>query len=320
MLFETLPVVSAQDIVLSDVDVNVTENSNVEHNEYIEQDSSQDILDNNDSIANNIIEDNSDNDIDIEKHEDVNVSSMDDIGFDDETLEEIESVFETNEGLEELISESIPSDDVNGVENSLVAKSGVLEITLADGEFVPDLTGNPDGYDTIRVTTTGNKKLVQTDYNRLRTSQIPNVDLSQSVSDSIPAGAFANATHLTSFQFPQGIKSIDSPSSSSNGAFYNCSGLTGDLIIPNSVTSIGDSAFPGCKGFTGNLIIPNSVTSIGNNAFYGCSGFTGDLITPDSVEAIGTNAFKNCSNINNFILEQMNLLKILIIEKIFLIS
>ena len=47
--------------------------------------------------------------------------------------------------------------------------------------------------------------------------------------------------------------------------------LTGELVIPNSVTSIGDGAFSGCWGLT-SIVIPNSVTSIGERAFYNCSG------------------------------------------------
>ena len=39
-----------------------------------------------------------------------------------------------------------------------------------------------------------------------------------------------------------------------------------NLIIPNSVTSIGEEAFYGCSGLT-SVTIPNSVTSIGDNAF-----------------------------------------------------
>ena len=40
-----------------------------------------------------------------------------------------------------------------------------------------------------------------------------------------------------------------------------------NLIIPNSVTSIGSSAFYGCSGLT-SVTIPNSVTSIGERALY----------------------------------------------------
>ena len=52
-----------------------------------------------------------------------------------------------------------------------------------------------------------------------------------------------------------------------------------DLVIPNSVTSIGGSAFYGCSGLT-SVTIPNSVTSIGGSAFNGCSGLT-KVIVPD---------------------------------------
>ena len=77
-------------------------------------------------------------------------------------------------------------------------------------------------------------------------------------------------------------------------AFYNCKKLTGNLVIPNSVTEIGNSAFYKCSGFTGDLTIPNSVTTIGNSAFDGCYGFTGDLTIPNSVKTIGYSVFINC--------------------------
>ena len=51
-------------------------------------------------------------------------------------------------------------------------------------------------------------------------------------------------------------------------AFDSCRSLT-DIVIPDSVTSIGDCAFNGCESLS-NLVIPNSVTSIGDCAFLGC--------------------------------------------------
>ena len=74
--------------------------------------------------------------------------------------------------------------------------------------------------------------------------------------------------------------------------------------MPDSVTSIGDGAFQNCSGFTGDLIIGNNVTSIGSSAFYGCSGFTGDLIIPDSVTSIeGSAVFYNCRNLDKIIIQ-----------------
>ena len=196
------------------------------------------------------------------------------------------------EPIENLISE--PKETIKVNKN--IVKNSVLEISLADGEFVPDLTGNPSGYETVKVITTGNKKLVKADYNNLRLSGIPKVDLSSANSDSIPSGAFADATHLTEFKFPKGITSIGE-TSSSIGAFRKCNGLTGDLVIPNSVTSIGGSAFSGCSGLTGDLVIPKSVTSIGSSAFEGCSGLTGELVIPEGVTSIGNSTFYGCSGL-----------------------
>ena len=79
-------------------------------------------------------------------------------------------------------------------------------------------------------------------------------------------------------------------------AFYECSGLTGTLTIPSSVTTIGDNTFCECTGFTGSLIIPNSVTTIGFQAFATCSGFNGSLSIPNSVTTIGRGAFGWCPN------------------------
>ena len=106
----------------------------------------------------------------------------------------------------------------------------------------------------------------------------------------IPAYAFYNCKKLTgNLVIPNSVTEIG------NSAFYKCSGFTGDLTIPNSVKTIGESAFCNCSGFTGDLTIPNSVKTIGESAFYKCYGFTGDLTIPNSVTTIGISAFGGCS-------------------------
>ena len=105
----------------------------------------------------------------------------------------------------------------------------------------------------------------------------------------IPTKAFYNCENLTgNLVLPNSVTTIE------NYAFYNCKVFTGDLKIPNSVTTIGRSAFENCSGFTGDLIIPKSVTTIGISAFRNCYGFTGDLSLPNSVTTIGISAFRNC--------------------------
>ncbi len=58
-----------------------------------------------------------------------------------------------------------------------------------------------------------------------------------------------------------------------NNILIKHKGSDRNIVIPDSVTSIGSSAFCGCKSLT-SVIIPDSVTSIGNRAFYKCESLT----------------------------------------------
>ncbi|MCI7338137.1 MAG: leucine-rich repeat domain-containing protein, partial [Bacteroidales bacterium] len=152
---------------------------------------------------------------------------------------------------------------------------------------------------------------------------------------SIGNGAFQYCRDLTSVTIPNSVTSIG------DEAFYDCSGLTKtnytgdiagwcginfgslgsnptayshnlyindvevkDLVIPNSVTSIGDYAFSGCSGLT-SVTIPNSVTSIGYRAFYECRSLTSVTI-PNSVTSIGEKAFRACSNLTSVVWNAKN--------------
>ena len=137
---------------------------------------------------------------------------------------------------------------------------------------------------------------------------------------SIGSYAFIGCSSLTSVTIPNSVTSIG------YCAFELCSGLTSvhisdiaawcnidfwysnpldyahhlylngeevkDLVIPNSVTSIGGFAFQQCSSLT-SVTIPNSVTSIGDYAFWGCSGLTSVTI-PNSMKSIGDDAFRDC--------------------------
>ena len=101
---------------------------------------------------------------------------------------------------------------------------------------------------------------------------------------------YIEGSEVTELVIPNSVTSIG------DNAFYKCSGLT-SVSIPNSVTSIGDDAFKGCTGLT-SIEIPNSVTSIGEVAFYGCSGLTSVTIG-NSVTSIGGWAFSGCSGLTS---------------------
>ena len=145
---------------------------------------------------------------------------------------------------------------------------------------------------------------------------------------SIGSQAFYNCSGLTSVTIPNSVTSIE------GAAFYNCDGLEKvivpdiaawcgikfagysanplfyakhlysnetteitNLIIPNSVKSIGSNAFSGCSSLT-SVTIPNSVTSIGEGAFSGCSGLTSVNIG-NGVKSIGSDAFADCAELTD---------------------
>ena len=124
---------------------------------------------------------------------------------------------------------------------------------------------------------------------------------------SIGYRAFADCTSLTSVTIPNRVTSIGYE------AFYGCTSLTDtyvnitdlaahsksnlmykiggsihllvdgkeitELVIPNSITSIGDYAFYRCDSLT-SVTIPDSVTSIREGAFYKCTSLTSVYCKP----------------------------------------
>ena len=189
---------------------------------------------------------------------------------------------------------------INGIYYNLVTKAKQAEVTH-----------NPNKYNgTIRIPGT-------VTYNGVTYSVT-----------SIGDQAFLYCSGLTSVTIPNSVTSIGVE------AFYGCSGLKKvivpdiaawcgiefddfyanplyyahhlysdetteitNLIIPNSVTSIGYSAFSDCIGLT-SVTIPNSVTRIGWDAFEDCCNLTSVTIG-NSVTSIGNQAFKNCRGLTS---------------------
>ncbi len=102
---------------------------------------------------------------------------------------------------------------------------------------------------------------------------------------SIGTSAFYNVLNIvysgSATGSPWGAKSVNGYvdgylvySDDTKTTLITCSSSAqGEIVIPNSVTSIGSEAFLGCTGLT-SLTIPNSVTSIGSEAFSGCNNIT----------------------------------------------
>lgn len=92
----------------------------------------------------------------------------------------------------------------------------------------------------------------------------------------------------TNFEFEDGTTGL------ADGAFSNCTGLTG-ITIPYNFTEIPMGAFLGCKGLK-TITLPDSVTRIWPIAFANCTSLT-DIYIPDSVTRIERGAFQDCSSL-----------------------
>jgi len=211
--------------------------------------------------------------------------------------------------------------EIDGIYYNLVTKAKIAEVakTPNDTYYISNYSGNvvipkTVTYEGVKYDVTSIGALAFANCQSLTSVTIPN-----SVT-TICNNAFLNCNRLTSVAIPNSVTSIES------SAFEECVGLTSvhisnienwlkiefwdnplryahhlflngveikDLVIPNSVTSIGKSVFEGCSGLT-SITIPNSVTSIGIAAFANCSGLT-SLTIPNSVTQIEGNAFYKCT-------------------------
>ena len=82
-------------------------------------------------------------------------------------------------------------------------------------------------------------------------------------------------------------------------AFYNCDNLA-SVTVPDSVTIIGEYAFSNCDSLM-SVMIPDSVITIDDNAFFFCFNLKSVTIG-DSVTTIGDSAFFGCANLTSVIM------------------
>ena len=153
---------------------------------------------------------------------------------------------------------------------------------------------------------------------------VSTVALSEGIT-TIPDRAFYKCSILTTIEIPASVTTIGS------GVFVRCTGLTsitvaennanftaedgilynkdktellicpqgksGDVTIPESVTSISSYAFSGCTQIT-SVTIPENANTIGDAAFEGCTGLT-TVTLPASLTSLGDGVFQGCTGLTS---------------------
>lgn len=91
----------------------------------------------------------------------------------------------------------------------------------------------------------------------------------------------------------------DSITSIGIGAFYGCTELK-SVILSKNLKKIDDEAFYGCYALS-ELILPNGLEIIGREAFCTCESLV-SIELPDTVKSVGNEAFFGCIKLKNVIL------------------
>ena len=79
----------------------------------------------------------------------------------------------------------------------------------------------------------------------------------------------------------------------------------GDLVIPNTVTSLGQEAFRGSNVTTVVFEEGSTVTGLATSTFRGCDELTSATL-PASLRSIGTNTFDGCRKLTTLVLNSSN--------------
>ena len=172
------------------------------------------------------------------------------------------------------------------ITGDLTIPDNITNIEFQAFKNCPGLSGTVTLTDTAALSLIGKDALDESDFEHLVVS-----DSVQEISDG-EFDYFQNAD--LSLTLPSNLTGI------LNNSFDNYQ-ITGNLVFPSGLLTIGDEAFKFCVGLNSGLLFPESVNSIGDSAFEGCVGFSGDLTLPIGLPSIGARSFYNCIGLDGIL-------------------
>ena len=122
---------------------------------------------------------------------------------------------------------------------------------------------------------------------------LPSIMINGNSNYEIADSAFKGSEDIVNVVIPDSVTSIGYQ------AFSDCTGLI-NVVIADSVAFIVDRAFDGCSSLV-SVDIPDRVTSIGNYVFSGCDSLV-SIVIPDGVTSIGDYVFSHCSSLESIVI------------------
>lgn len=203
-----------------------------------------------------------------------------------------------------------------------LSDTAILKVTLVDKKGMETTVTRPIKYSTVAAVTStaGNLSSVATDaemtalaikgsvdatdlaYIRNTLTKLEVLDLSMTDMTEIPrrglcfypADGYQPNTTLKEVMLPETITSIG------ESGFGNCQALT--FIDIASAGTIGQWAFENCIKLR-EVILPQNLTTIYNSAFMNCAALP-SIDIPGSVETLGRWVFENCGNLQSVVLHE----------------
>ncbi|MDL2299421.1 leucine-rich repeat protein [Bacteroides sp. OttesenSCG-928-E20] len=117
------------------------------------------------------------------------------------------------------------------------------------------------------------------------------LDLSATTNTEIPNDAFLGKQTLCEIILPQSLETIG------DRAFYNCGNLTGEITLPKSVCTIGSSSFQNTK--INGIELPSSLTIIGEQVFKDTYLRSIDMSKCANINEIPNSMFENCTKLSS---------------------